>query len=182
MVIRFICARINSLIMWGSLISSIWGGITAIGAGHNAGMKRKEIEDTLGSMRGENQAWYDANALSDYTQRADAQNLMRQLREGLKKRTKAAQQSAVVTGATVEQQAVEKEATNKAISDTFANIGSMGQQWKDNITNRYLARKQQLDGLHMGLMDKEATSWENLMQTGLNTMGGSAGGMLNGIK
>ena len=134
----------------------------------------------LNEQDAENTALYNKDYYSDYTQRSDTQKLMKQLRDNLGKNNKRAENMAVVTGATPEQQAVTKEQSNKVISDTFSNIGAMGQQWKDQVSNRYLSRRQNIADQRMGMMNQKAQSYENLMNTGLNMMGGSLGGMMGG--
>lgn len=156
------------------LAGSIFGGI-------KASKQRKKMNRYLNEQDAENKAWYNANALSDYTQRSDTQNLMKQLRDNLGKSNKRAENMAVVTGATPEQQAVAKEQSNKVISDTFSNIGAMGQQWKDQVTNRYQARRENIANQRMNMMGQKAQSYENLMNSGLNMMGGSVGGLLGGL-
>lgn len=156
----------------------------AIAGGVKASNQRRKMDAYLNQQEADNKSWYNANALSDYTQRADTQNLMKQLRDTLGRQNKRAAGSAVVTGATPEQQAVQKELSNKVISDTFSNIGAMGQRWKDGITDRYLARKQNITNQRMGMTAQQAASGENLMNDGLNTIGGAfssyAGGMMGG--
>ena len=136
----------------------------------------------LNEQDAENKAWYNANALSDYTQRADAQSLMGQLRNTLTKQNKVAANTAVVTGATPEQQAIQKEQSNKVISDTISNLGAMGQQYKDRVTDRYLAQKTNLANQRMNMMEGQAGSYENLMGSGLNMLSGSIGGLVGGLK
>jgi hypothetical protein len=120
------------------------GGLIGLGAslfgGNKASKARKNMENYLNGQETENKAWYNANALSDYTQRQDAQYLMKQLRDNLSRQNRIAANTAVVTGATPEQQAIAKEQSNKVISDTYSNIGAIGQQWKDRVTDRYQAR------------------------------------------
>ncbi|MDR1938645.1 MAG: hypothetical protein LBQ73_09160 [Tannerellaceae bacterium] len=149
------------------------GWISALVGANNAGDERKKMDNFLNQQDAENKAWYNANALSDYTQRADAQNLMRQLRESLSKQNQASANMAVVTGATPEQQAVQKELSNKVISDTYSNLGAMGQQYKDSVVDKYQYTKRLLDSQRMGMMDSKATAYENLFQNGMNTFGDS---------
>lgn len=154
----------------GQGVNALAGIGTAIYGGVKAGKERKKMEDYLSTQEANNESWYNANALSDYTQRADAQALMSNLRENLAKQNKAVANQAIVTGATPEQLALQKEQANKAISDTYSNLGAMGQQWKDNITNRYLARKDAFAGQRMNMMEATANSYENLMSNGLNSL------------
>ncbi|NDV77855.1 hypothetical protein [Dysgonomonas sp. 511] len=167
--------------MIGAAIGAGLGLAGSIFGGNKAGKQRRKMNQYLNTQDAENTAYYNANALSDYTQRADTQNLMKQLRDNLSKNNKRSENMAVVTGATPEQQAVAKEQSNKAISDTFSNIGAMGQQWKDQVTNRYLNRRENIANQRMGMMGQKAQSYENLMNTGLNLLGGSVGNIVEGL-
>lgn len=161
----------GSIGKWASAAAG--GTIGAIGGlfgGIKAGKQRKKMRRYLDQQDAENTAFYNANALSDYTQRADAQNLMKQLRDNLTKTNKRTENMAVVTGATPEQQAVSKEQSNKVISDTYASLGAMGQQWKDRITDRYLSRKDNITNQRMDMMGQRAQSYENLMNNGFNAL------------
>ena len=132
----------------------------------------------LSQREADNKSWYNANALADYTNRSDVQNLIRILRENLNKQNKATANSAVVTGATPEAQAVAKEQSNKVIADTYANIGALGQQYKDRITDQYLAQKNYFDKMRFGMSEASATSYGNLMNNGLNVMASSLGDII----
>jgi hypothetical protein len=124
---------VGSLISGGvGLIGSLFGSISA-----NKQKKRQQAE--LNRQDAENTSWYNANALGDYTQRADAQALLRNLRETLAKRTTALNNSAVITGATTDALNSEKEQANKTIADVYSQLGAQGQAYKDSITDRYLA-------------------------------------------
>lgn len=156
----------------------------AIAGGVKAANNRRKMNSYLNEQEAENRSWYNANALVDYTQREDTQNLIKQVRDTLGRQNKQASGSAIITGATPEQQAIQKEQANKVISDTFSNIGAMGQRWKDGITDRYLARKQNIANQRMGMMAQQADSGENLMNDGISTIGGAfsnyAGGAMGG--
>jgi len=153
-----------------SLISGGLGLIGGIFGGIQAAKKRKQQEQLLNQEQSENTAWYNANALSDYTQRADAQNLIKNMRENLARRDMENANMSVVSGSTPEQQAAAKEQTNQIVSNVYGNLGAMGQQWKDQITNQYLGRKYSLGNQRFGLLNDQAQSYENLMNNGLGTM------------
>lgn len=155
------------------IAGGLFGGI-------KAGKQRKKMRRYLNEQDADNKAFYNANAMSDYTQRADAQNLLKQLRDNLTRQTKRSENTAVVTGATPEQQAVAKEQATKAMSDTYSNLGAMGQQWKDQITDRYLARKQDIANQRMNMMQGSAQSYENLMNNGFSALTNSFLSIANG--
>lgn len=167
--------------MIGAAIGAGIGLAGSIFGGSKAAKQRRKMNRYLNEQDAENKAWYNANALSDYTQRSDTQNLMKQLRDNLGKTNKRSENMAVVTGATPEQQAVQKEQSNKVISDTFANIGAQGQQFKDRVTDKYQARRSDIANQRMGMMEGKAQSYENLMGSGMNMLGGSVGNLIGGL-
>lgn len=149
----------------------VTGGIVgAIGAGK----QRRKMGDYLSRQEGENQSWYDKEYYGDYTQRADTQALMKNLRENMQRQTQQAESTAAITGATPEAQSTVKENANKVISDTYSKIGAMGQAYKDSIMDQYMKRKDMFAGQRMGMMEGSANSYENLMS---NSIGGAMKGL-----
>jgi hypothetical protein len=154
-----------------------------IGTAVNTAKKNRERNNMRDKIYGdlkENETWYKANAMADYTQRADAQNLFKNLRDNLKRNRNATTAAATVTGATPAQVAAAKEADAKAISDTYASVAAMGQQYKDNITNQYFNRKNYLRSQDLNLghsyMDdfqRSADAWTNISGSGMKTAAGS---------
>lgn len=72
------------------------GLIKGIFGGRKAAKKRKEMGRYLDQQDAENTAYYNSNYYSDYTQRSDAQNLMKQLRDNLSKVNKRSENMAVL--------------------------------------------------------------------------------------
>jgi hypothetical protein len=167
---------------WGAAIGGAIGLAGSLFGASKADSERKRIEALLNQQKTENQAWYNAHALSDYTQRADAQNLLRNLRETLGQQNRAAANTAVITGATTEQQAVQKELSNKVIADTYANLGAMGQQYKDRITEQYLARKNALQSSQMSMMNGDLNNYSMLFNNSIGQLGNSAIALADSLK
>ena len=157
----------------GGLASSLFGAF-------NAGQERRKMKSEIGKMEAENKAFYNNQALSDYTQREDSQNVLRQMRNQLDRQTKRTANTQAITGGTVEQTAVQKDASNKALADATAKIGAIGSQFKDRVTDRYLNRKNHISMMKMNLADQSAQGWEGLMQTGLNTSAGALSSIVPG--
>ena len=163
------------------LVAGLLGGAglaTSLYGGYKAGQERKKMEEQVKGWEGENKAFYNSQALGDYTQRADAQNSIRQMREQLDRQTKRSANTAAITGGTVEQTAVAKDSANKALSDATSNISAVGQQFKDRVTDQYLGRKQQLQGIQYQNTAGKAGGYEGLMQTGLNTAAGALSSLI----
>lgn len=148
------------------LAQSLYGG-------WKAGQERKKMDRKIGQLETENQAYYNANALGDYTQRSDAQNALGQMRNQLDRQTKRATNTAVITGATPEATALAKQGANEALAGATSNIAAVGQQFKDRVTDRYMNRKDRYGMMRLQQSEGAAQGYEGLMQSGLNTMAGS---------
>ena len=96
-------------------VLAIAGLAAAAAGGIGSGVTRQNQKKRLGQMQADirgqmadNRSWYNANYLSDYTQRADAQNLFKHLQDMLKRRREVTAATAAVTGATPAAQAAAK--------------------------------------------------------------------------
>lgn len=154
-------------ILLGAIGGAVGIGGTIAGA-IGAGKERRRMETFLTQQGSENQAWYDQNYHQDYTQRADTQALIKNMRENLKRDNRRTESTAAITGATPEATNLVKENSNKVISDTYSRINAMGQAYKDGITDKYMTRKSMLAGQQMGMMEGRANSYENLMSNSLS--------------
>ncbi|MDR0768600.1 MAG: hypothetical protein LBE71_01645 [Dysgonamonadaceae bacterium] len=143
--------------------SSIFGAI-------NAHREQKKMENLRRQQQADNKSWYNANALGDYTQRADAQMLLRNLRENLSKQNRVAANTAVITGATPEQQAAQKEQANSVITNTYANLGAMGQQYRDKVTDRYLERKSSIEDSQYQTMQGNLNNYSTLFNNSISSL------------
>lgn len=155
------------------LASSLYGG-------WKAGQERKKMDKKIGEMERDNQAFYNANALGDYTQRSDAQNAIAMMRKQLDRQTKRANDTAVITGATPEAVALQKQGANEALAGATSNIAAIGQQYKDRVTDRYLNRKDRYGMMRLQQAEGAAQGYEGLMQSGLNAASGALGGIAGG--
>lgn len=162
---------------WGSIISGATNLVGGLIGGIRAGRQRTKINSDIDGQNAANEAMYNSQVYSDYTQRADSQNLLKQLRENLDRQTNRANNTAVIAGGTQEAQAIQKEAANKTISDTMTNLGAMGQRWKDSVTNRYLARRDALSNQKIGTMQQAAQSGENLLSNSQKGVADAASGI-----
>lgn len=129
----------------GSLGSAILGGSKAAKAANQA---NKLVEQ----QQKDNQAWFDRRYNEDYSQTAEAQNLMNYAREQAEKQFRRAEGAAAVTGATDESVARAKQSANEMLSETASNIAAQGTARKDAIEQQYLNTKnsltqQQVDNL-----------------------------------
>lgn len=130
---------IGSLVGAGLQIGgAIFGGISASKAAKKA---RERVEQ----QKRENEDWYNRRYNEDATQRADAQRLLTLTQETIKNRNKAIAGRSAVMGGDDASVAMEKERNAKALADATSNIVAMGEQRKDDIEEKYLSRKDNLD-------------------------------------
>ena len=118
----------------GSIGSAIFGGSAASKAA-------KQANKLIQQQQRDNQAWYDRRYNEDYSQTAEAQNLMNYAREQAEKQFRRAEGAAAVTGATEESVARAKRDANEMLSQTASNIAAQGTARKDAIEQQYLNTK-----------------------------------------
>lgn len=123
--------------MWGAIIgavTSIGGGIaSAIGAS-----KARKIQEQELKQREERQAATYARRINqDYTQRADAQRMLKITRDALKQRAEAAVGRQAVMGLTDSGLAAEREMAENVMADTASQIAAAGEAQKDAIEQQY---------------------------------------------
>ena len=132
--------------------SSIFGANKAKRAARRAAAENKYRTNA-------EKAWYDKNYNTDYLDTKAGQNLMRRAKEVQDEYVRKADGAAAVGGGTAAATAMAKEAANKTIGDTVANIGA-----KDT------ARKQQVADAHLQHQIGQSQAREQAaMQTAQNT-------------
>lgn len=123
--------------MWGAIIgavASIGGGIaSAIGANK----ARKIQEEELKTREERQAATYARRINQDYTQRADAQRMLKITRDALKQRAEAAAGRQAVMGLTDSGLAAEREMAGNVMADTASQIAAAGEAQKDAIEQQY---------------------------------------------
>lgn len=151
---------IQYLPMIASAASTIYGAVAE-------GKQRQRMAGERSKWNAENEALFNEDYYADYTKRADAQNVIRQMRDQNKKADKVEQNVAAVTGATPEAINAGKERRNKMTTDVYSNIAANAMQYKDRAKGRYMSRKAQLQGMEYDSMNQSAMSAGNVMANGL---------------
>lgn len=148
---------IGSLIGAGlSVASSIAGGI----ANRKAAKKQEEL---LAQQQKENQAWYDRKYNEDATKRADTVRLLTQMQEQIRDRNKAAKGRQAVMGGTDDSATAVREANNKTLADTTAQIVAANESRKDAIEQQYLQNKRNIEARQMQMEADKAGNTAGMM-------------------
>lgn len=156
-------------------------GIATAGLGAVGGLlgglgKRSAIKKMIGQLEAkkrENQNWYDRRYNEDATQRADAQRLLTNVEDSIKKRNRQAAGTAAVMGGTAESVAAEKEANAKALTDTTSQIAAAADARKDSIEQQYRAKNDALDA--------QIAELEGQKPSGFDIASGAIGGAASGL-
>lgn len=163
--------------MLGGIIGGASGALGGIFGGISKNKMLKKQMAMIKAQKRENQDWYDRRYNEDATQRADAQAILTQTADMIKRRNQQSAGTQAVMGGTEESVAASKEANAKALSDATSQIAVAGAQRKDQIEGQYRERKQQLDET---LRELEAGKVDGFGMVS-NTVGGAVNGFANGM-
>lgn len=136
------------------------GSLIGSAAKARAAKKQRAIID---QQLKDNENWYQRRFNEDSTQRADAQNALRIMRQAMDERTKRAAATGVVAGASDESIAVQKAAANNALGNTVANIVAAGDARKDAIEQQYQENKAGLQAQQGAMLGQQGQNIASLM-------------------
>ena len=134
------------------IAGSIFGGIKASKA-------MRKYKQQIEQQKQENKSWFDRRYNENATQRADAQALMTNLRDAIRRRSENAAGAQAVAGGTEESVAAQKAADADAMSNAVSNINAMGEARKDQIEQQYQERE---DGLNAQLGKVQVVRAQNI--------------------
>ena len=138
---------------------SIFGGI-------KASREAKKQQKMLDAQKAENQAWYNRRYNEDGTQRADAQRLLTNTQDLLRRQTMAAQGANAVTGASTETVAAQKAANNQALAEATSTIAAASDARKDNIEQQYQTNNNALADKQMQISRQRQNAITQAVQGG----------------
>lgn len=139
-----------------SAIGAGLGAASSIIGGAAAAKAAKQANKLIEQQQKDNQTWFDRRYNEDYSQTAEAQNLMNYAREQAEKQFKRAEAAAAVTGATEESVARAKRDANEMLSQTASNIAAQGTARKDSIEQQYLNTKNSLTSQQVQNLQQKA--------------------------
>lgn len=163
--------------MLGGIIGGTAGALGGIFGGISKNKMLKKQMAMIKEQKRENQDWYDRRYNEDATQRADAQAILTQTADMIKRRNQQSAGAQAVMGGTEESAAAAKEANSKALSDATSQIAVAGAQRKDQIEGQYRERQQQLDETLRQLQGQKQDGFQMVS----NAIGGAANGFASGM-
>lgn len=115
-------------------------------------------------------AWYDKNYNTDYLDTKAGQNLMRRAKEVQDEYVRKADGAAAVGGGTAASVAMAKEAANKAMGDTIANVAAQDTARKQHVEDAHLRNTQQLSRERQQIEQQKAQATSDAAQNASNAM------------
>ena len=152
----------------GSIASSIFGGSKAAKAANAA--ERRQNKQEAGE-----EAWYNKKYNEDYVDTAAGQNLVRRAKDHARETWRKAAGSQAVAGGTASAAQMAKDAGNKMVGDTIADIAAADTQRKDNVDNMHRQAQEKFAQMDMNREMQRAQNITNAAQSASNAMMSVAG-------
>lgn len=130
--------------------------------------RRAQAENTYRTNA--EKAWYDKNYNTDYIDTKAGQNLMRRAKEVQDEYVRKADGAAAVGGGTAASVAMAKEAANKAMGDTIANVAAQDTARKQHVEDAHLQNTQQLSRERQQIEQQKAQATSDAAQNASNAM------------
>ena len=155
------------------LASSLIGGAKASSAARAAERRQREREAA-------EMASYTRRYNQDVTDTASGQNLVRIAKEHAKEQWKKAAGAQAVAGGTDAATQMAKDAGNKMVGDTIANIAATDQQRKSQVDNMHRQAEQNFAQMDMNREMQRAQNITNAAQNASNAIMSAAGAIEQG--
>lgn len=130
--------------------------------------RRAQAENTYRTNA--EKAWYDKNYNTDYLDTKAGKNLMRRAKEVQDEYVRKADGAAAVGGGTAASVAMAKEAANKAMGDTIANVAAQDTARKQHVEDAHLQNTQQLSRERQQIEQQKAQAISDAAQNASNAM------------
>lgn len=164
--------------MIGSIISGAIGLGSSIAGGIKARNAAKAQQRLINQEKAANNNWYNREYYKDYMEGSNAQNVMRRVRDTMKKQNNSINASAAVNGATPEAVMAAKAANNETIANAAGNIQQGADAYKTQVQAQHDAVNQNLVNQQLGQQQQAAQAGSQLLTQGASLVG-SAGSALS---
>lgn len=164
------CWIATALGIAGSVASSLIGGNKAKKAARQAAKERTYRANA-------EKAWYDKAYNTDYMDTKAGQNMLRRAQEIQDEYVRRADGAAAVGGGTAAATAQAKEAANRTMGDTIANIAAQDTARKAQVEDAHQANVSQLSREREDAANQQAANATNAAQNASNAIMNGAGSL-----
>lgn len=158
-----------------SVGSSLFGGFKARKAAKRA------LRENQYRMNAE-KAWYDKEYNTDYLDTKAGQNLMRKAQEVQDSYIRKADGAAAVGGGTAASTAMAKEAANRVMGNTVANIGANDTARKASVSDQHMRNESNLSQQREAIYNQQAANTAEAAQNMSNAMMSAASALDGTLK
>ena len=155
------------------LATSLFGGSAAADAAREAERRQRQQE-------AKENAWYTRRYNEDYVDTAAGQNLVRRAKEFAKSQWKKASGAQAVAGGTDASVAMAKEAGNKMMGDTIADIAAADLNRKQRVDEQHRTAEQQFAQNDINREMQRANNIKEAAQGASNAIFSAAGSLVEG--
>lgn len=155
---------------WVQLAAAAVGlGASLLGSA-KASQAARASERKQRQMEAKEDAWYNRRYNEDYIDTAAGQNLVRRAKEYAKENWKKAAGAQAVAGGTAAATQMAKDAGNKMVGDTIANIAATDTMRKDRVDSQHRAAEQQFGQMDMNRELQRAQNISNAASSASNAI------------
>lgn len=154
----------------GAAISAAAGIASSLIGGASASSASKAAERRQRQQEAKEDAWYNRRYNEDYVDTAAGQNLVRRAKEYAKEQWRKAAGAQAVAGGTDAATQQAKDAGNKMVGDTIANIGATDQARKAQVDNMHRQAEAQFAQMDMNREMQRAQNITNAAQQASNAI------------
>ena len=156
--------------MWIQVALAAAGLASSLYGSHKASQANKAAERRQRAQEAKEDAWYNRRYYEDYVDTAAGQNLVRRAKEYAKENWKKAAGAQAVAGGTDAATQMAKDAGNKMVGDTIANIAATDQQRKAQVDAMHRQAESQFAQMDMNREIQRAQNITNAAQNASNAM------------
>lgn len=153
-----------------ALGSAIYGTV-------KSGQQNRRAGKLLDTQVRDNERWYSGKMSEDYLDRSDVRNALGKQRELLSEQYKNARATNTVAGGTEQSLVAQKEAANRSVGDTIANVAANASSYKDDAERLYLNRDAQLKGQQIAEKKSQAAETAKAASQVSGALSSFAGGL-----
>lgn len=146
---------------------------TLFGGAASAKAAKKALKENKYRTNAE-KAWYDKEYNTDYMDTKAGQNMLRRAQEIQDSYIRKADGAAAVGGGTAASTAMAKEAANRTMGNTVANIGAQDTARKQSVSDQHMRNEMSLSQQRENIYNQQAQNVSEVAQGFGNSMMGAA--------
>lgn len=168
---------------WLAAAASLASGIAGTLFGASAAAKQRKMQkQAMERKERKEKAWYDKAYNTDYLDTKAGQNLLRRAQEVQDNYIRKADGAAAVGGGTAASSAMAKEAANRTMGNTIANIGAQDTARKQQVEDQHNQNQMSFEDQRAQMAQEQAVNTTTAAQNMSNALFSAAASLEGGGK